>query len=332
MTNGSIRDEERAEILLLSGGGGGARLAAGLYAATDGERFSVVTNTGDDFKHLRLTICPDTDSVLYALSQKIDPARGWGREGESWGVFAELSKLGGPDWFQLGDKDLALHLIRAAMLADGLDLCEVTAVLARQFNVASAASIMPATEDRVRTRVITSEGEMAFQEYFVKYRCEPHLMAVRYEGIETAKPSPPLVGLLEGAVGRVVDVVLGPSNPFLSLAPILDLPGMADLLRERARRVIAVSPIVDGQALKGPAAKIMSELGLSVSAAGWMQWMADRYPDLIDVWVWDERDHELADTTRATHRNIVVTDTVMSDPERAQQFAEQILRVSRNGD
>jgi LPPG:FO 2-phospho-L-lactate transferase len=257
--------------------------------------------------------------------------RGWGREGESWGVFAELGKLGGPDWFQLGDKDLALHLTRAALLADGLSLCEVTAALARRFGMASAASIMPATEDRVRTRVITSEGEMAFQEYFVKHRCEPHLVAVRYEGIESAKPALPLVSLLEDAVGRGVDVVLGPSNPFLSLAPILDVPGMAGLLKERARRVIAVSPIVDGQALKGPAAKIMSELGLSVSAAGWTQWMADRYPGLIDVWVWDEQDHELADATRAMHANIVVTDTVMSDPERARQFAERILRVSRNG-
>jgi LPPG:FO 2-phospho-L-lactate transferase len=258
--------------------------------------------------------------------------RGWGREAESWGVFAELSKLGGPDWFQLGDKDLALHLIRAALLADGLGLCEVTAVLARRLGVTSAASIMPATEDRVRTRVITSEGEMAFQEYFVKHRCEPHLIAVRYEGIEAAKPALPLVSLLENAVGRGVDVVLGPSNPFLSLAPILDVPGMPNLLKTRARRVIAVSPIVEGQALKGPAAKIMSELGLSVSAAGWMQWMSDRYPGLIDVWVWDERDHELADTMRVTHPNIVVTDTVMSDPERARQFAERILRVSRDGD
>jgi len=332
MTSGSIRDEEQAELLLLSGGGGGARLAAGLHVATAGERFSVVTNTGDDFEHFGLAICPDTDSVLYALSQQIDPVRGWGREAESWGVFAELSKLGGPDWFQLGDKDLALHLIRAALLADGLGLCEVTAVLARRLGVTSAASIMPATEDRVRTRVITSEGEMAFQEYFVKHRCEPHLIAVRYEGIEAAKPALPLVSLLENAVGRGVDVVLGPSNPFLSLAPILDVPGMPNLLKERARRVIAVSPIVEGQSLKGPAAKIMSELGLSVSAAGWMQWMSDRYPGLIDVWVWDERDHELADTMRVTHPNIVVTDTVMSDPERARQFAERILRVSRDGD
>lgn len=332
MTSGSIRAEEQAEIVLLSGGGGGARLAAGLHAATTGERFNVVTNTGDDFEHLGLTICPDTDSVLYALSQQIDPVRGWGREGETWGVFDELTKLGGPDWFQLGDKDLALHLIRAALLAEGVGLCEVTAVLARQLGVTSAVSIMPATEDRLRTCVSTSEGEMAFQEYFVKHRCAPQLTAVRYEGIAEAKPSPRLVDLLVGAESRAVDVVLGPSNPFLSLAPILDLPGMADLLRERARHVIAVSPIVEGQALKGPAAKIMSELGLSVSAAGWMQWMADRYPDLIDLWVWDERDHALADTTRMTHPNIVVTDTVMSDPERARQFAEWILRASRDGD
>ena len=332
MTSGSIRADGQTDILLLSGGGGGARLAAGLHAATGGEHFSVVTNTGDDFEHLGLMICPDTDSVLYALSQQIDPVRGWGRGGESWQVFDELTQLGGPDWFQLGDKDLALHLIRAALLAEGRSLSEVTAILARRLGVASAASIMPATEDRVRTRVMTSQGEMAFQEYFVKHRCEPQLTAVRYEGIAAAKPSPSLVGLLAGAASRSIDVVLGPSNPFLSLAPILDLPGMADLLRERARRVIAVSPIVAGQALKGPAAKIMSELGLSVSAAGWMQWMADRYPDLIDVWVWDERDHALADATRIAHPNIVVTDTIMSDRERAQQFAEWILGVSGDGD
>lgn len=316
-----------APLVLLSGGGGGARLAAGLSRASVERPLLVVTNTGDDFEHCGLTICPDTDSVLYAVSQTIDPQRGWGRSDESWSVFESLKDLGGPDWFQLGDKDLALHLARAAMLAAGQDLAGVTMVLGDRLGVPHHVAVVPATASPVRTHVVSEQGKMAFQEYFVAQRCAPVLRSVVYEGIDSASPAGRLREALDDAGTAGTDVVLGPSNPFLSLAPILDIPGMQELLRDAARRVVAISPIIDGQALKGPAGKIMSELGLDVSAAGWSRWMNSQYPGLVDVWVWDETDHAAAGALRAEGMDIRTTSTVMSDSGRAAAFGDWLLGV-----
>jgi len=316
-----------APLVLLSGGGGGARLAAGLSQASDERQLLVVTNTGDDFEHCGLTICPDTDSVLYAVSQTIDPQRGWGRAEESWSVYEALKGLGGPDWFQLGDKDLALHLSRAAMLAAGQDLAGVTTALGERLGVPAHVTVVPATVSPVRTHVVTEQGDMAFQEYFVAQRCAPVLRSVVYEGIDSALPADRLRDALSDVSAAGTDVVLGPSNPFLSLAPILDIPAMQGLLRHAARRVVAVSPLVGGQALKGPAGKIMSELGLDVSAAGWTRWMNAQYPGLVDVWVWDETDQQAADDLRAEGMEIRTTSTVMSDPERAAAFGDWLLKV-----
>ena len=316
-----------APLVLLSGGGGGARLAAGLSQASDERPLLVVTNTGDDFEHCGLTICPDTDSVLYAVSETIDSQRGWGRAEESWSVFEELKNVGGPNWFQLGDKDLALHLSRAAMLAAGQDLAGVATALAERLGVPPHVAVVPATESPVRTHVISDQGKMAFQEYFVAHRCTPVIRHVVYEGINSASPAERLRKALDEVGTAGTDVVLGPSNPFLSLAPILDIPGMQGLLRHAARRLVAVSPIVDGQALKGPAGKIMSELGLEVSAAGWTHWMNEQYPGLVDVWVWDETDQAAAGDLRAEGMNVRTTSTVMSDPERAAAFGDWLLRV-----
>jgi LPPG:FO 2-phospho-L-lactate transferase len=287
----------------------------------------VVTNTGDDFEHCGLTICPDTDSVLYAVSQTIDRQRGWGRGEESWAVFDELKNLGGPDWFQLGDKDLALHLARAAMLSAGQGLASVTHALGDRLGAPSNVSVLPATESPVRTHVVTEQGTMAFQEYFVAHRCAPVLHDVVYEGIDSASPAEQLRDAL-GHVGVAgTDIVLGPSNPFLSLAPMLNIPGMQTLLRQAASRVVAVSPIIGGQALKGPAGKIMSELGLDVSAEGWTRWMNEQYPGLVDVWVWDETDQALASDLRSEGVDIRTTQTVMSDPLRAGAFVDWLLGV-----
>ena len=316
-----------APLVLLSGGGGGARLAAGLSQASDERQLLVVTNTGDDFEHCGLTICPDTDSVLYAVSQTIDPQRGWGRAEESWSVYEALKGLGGPDWFQLGDKDLALHLSRAAMLAAGQDLAGVTTALGERLGVPAHVTVVPATVSPVRTHVVTEQGDMAFQEYFVAQRCAPVLRSVVYEGIDSALPADRLRDALSDVSAAGTDVVLGPSNPFLSLAPILDIPGMQGLLRQAACRVVAVSPIVGGKALKGPAGKIMSELGLAVSATGWTHWMNQHYPGLVDVWVWDETDQQAADDLRAEGMDIRTTSTVMSDPERAAAFGDWLLKV-----
>jgi len=300
-------------------------LAAGLSQASVERLLLVVTNTGDDFEHCGLTICPDTDSVLYAVSQTIDPQRGWGRAQESWSVFEALKTLGGPDWFQLGDKDLALHLARAAMLAAGHDLAGVTATLGDRLGVPPHVAVVPATASPVRTHVVSDQGKMAFQEYFVAHRCAPVLRHVVYEGIELASPADQLRDALDHVGAAGTDVVLGPSNPFLSLAPILDIPGMQGLLRRAARRVVAVSPIIGGQALKGPAGKIMSELGLDVSAAGWTRWMNAQYPGLVDVWVWDETDQAAAGAMRSESMDIRTTSTVMSDPKRAAAFGDWLL-------
>ena len=316
-----------APLVLLSGGGGGARLAAGLSQALDERPLLVVTNTGDDFEHCGLTICPDTDSVLYAVSETIDSQRGWGRAEESWSVFEELKNVGGPNWFQLGDKDLALHLSRAAMLAAGQDLAGVATALAERLGVPPHVAVVPATESPVRTHVISDQGKMAFQEYFVAHRCTPVIRHVVYEGINSASPAKRLRKALDEVGTAGTDVVLGPSNPFLSLAPILDIPGMQGLLRHAARRLVAVSPIVDGQALKGPAGKIMSELGLEVSAAGWTHWMNEQYPELVDVWVWDDTDQAAAGDLRAEGMDVRTTSTVMSDPKRAAAFGDWLLRV-----
>ena len=314
-----------APLVLLSGGGGGARLAAGLSQSSAERPLLVVTNTGDDFEHCGLTICPDTDSVLYAVSKTIDRQRGWGRGEESWSVFDELKNLGGPDWFQLGDRDLALHLARAAMLSAGQGLAGVTQALGDRLGAPPNVSVLPATESPVRTHVITEQGTMAFQEYFVAHRCEPVLHEVVYEGIDSASPAEQLRDAL-GHVGAAgTDIVLGPSNPFLSLAPILAIPGMQELLRHAARRVVAVSPIIGGQALKGPAGKIMSELGLDVSAEGWTRFMNQQYPGLIDVWVWDETDQAVAADLRSEGMNIRITSTVMSDSKRAGALGEWLL-------
>lgn len=316
-----------APLVLLSGGGGGARLAAGLSQPSVERPLLVVTNTGDDFEHCGLTICPDTDSVLYAVSKTIDAQRGWGRGEESWAVFDELKNLGGPGWFQLGDKDLALHLARAAMLVAGQGLAGVTQALGDRLGAPSSVSVLPATESPVRTHVVTEQGTMAFQEYFVAHRCAPVLHDVVYEGIDSASPTEQLRDALSHVGVAGTDIVLGPSNPFLSLAPILNIPGMQTLLRLAARRVVAVSPIIGGQALKGPAAKIMSELGLDVSARGWTRWMDERYPGLIDVWVWDEADQAVADELLSEGMDIRITSTVMSDSRRAGAFGDWLLGV-----
>ena len=327
MTRCGSASETTSPVVMLSGGGGGARLAGALSGEAKGRQVVVVTNTGDDFEHLGLLICPDTDSVLYTVSGKIDRQRGWGRAEESWSVFEELKNIAGPAWFQVGDKDLALHLLRASLLSEGQGLVEATRALAKQLGVPDSVIVVPATESPVRTQVLTDQGRMAFQEYFVGQRCEPVLKHVVYEGVDAALPSQWLVDLLSQRGTREIDVVLGPSNPFLSLGPILDIPGMMSLLRQQARRVVAVSPIIGGRALKGPAAKIMSELGLPVSAAGWTLWMNERYPDLVDIWVWDEADEGLANSDALKSFDIRTTSTVMSDPVIARQFGAWLLEA-----
>lgn len=243
-----------ARIVALAGGVGGARLAQGLAQCLAAEALTVVVNTGDDFEWLGLTVCPDLDTVLYTLAGVENREQGWGRAHDTSHVLAALGRLGGPTWFRIGDRDLAIHLRRSELLWKGDTLTEVTQELAEALGV--GPRVLPMTDDELQTRVVTTEGELDFQDYFVKRACEPRVVGFRFEGAETAQASHDVLEALE----RAELVVLCPSNPFVSLDPILFLPGVRE--RVRSRPALAVSPIIGGAAVKGPAAKMMRELGL----------------------------------------------------------------------
>ena len=314
-------------ILLLSGGGGGARLARGFYGARRHAHCMVVTNPGDDFEHLGLTICPDTDSVLYAVSDRLDRTRGWGRDGESWKVLAELGELGGPEWFQLGDRDIALHLLRRHYLAEGWGLARVTQTLATALGIGDMA-ITPACESPLRTVLDTDEGTLGFQEYFVGRRCQPRVDRVRFRGGEAAQMAPPIEEFLNQGCDAVV---LGPSNPYLSLNPILAISGMVEVLG-RAARVFAVSPVVGNGVIKGPLAKIMGEQGLEPSALAWAELLEKMYPKLIDTFVFDGGDSGAAETLRARGYQALCCNTVMTSVADSVAFAETLIAQVQPGD
>ena len=235
---------DRQRVLLLSGGVGGAKLAHGYALLDDRVDLTVVVNTGDDFEHLGLSISPDIDTVLYTLGGIANQSQGWGIEGESWRTLDRLRELGGEDWFRLGDLDIATHLYRTAALASGRRLTEIVLELAERLGV--RARVLPASDDKVRTRLHTDEGELAFQNYFVRQACRPRVRSISIAGAEHASLTPELTRVL-GSVGEPLDaVILAPSNPFLSLAPILAIPQLSDLLRGACGRIVAVSPIIAG--------------------------------------------------------------------------------------
>lgn len=302
-------------VIALSGGVGGAKLAAGLAAELDPEELLIVGNTGDDFEHLGLAVCPDLDTLVYTLAGLADPQQGWGLAGESWQCLAALSRYGAPDWFRLGDRDLATHLARGQWLREGLGLTEVTARLSAALGVRH--TIVPMSDAPVRTRVVTAQGELAFQEYFVRERCTPRVSALRYQGAEHAVPSAPLEEWLAGEPAPAV--VICPSNPFLSIDPILALPR----LRRRLIRAcsVAVSPIVGGKALKGPTAALLEQLGLEVSALA----VARHYGALLRGFVLDHADADAADAVRALGLEVLVTDAVMTDLESKRRLAREVL-------
>jgi LPPG:FO 2-phospho-L-lactate transferase len=269
-------------IVALSGGVGGAKLAHGLSLALPPEELSIIVNTGDDFRHLGLYIAPDLDSVMYALAELSDPVRGWGRRDETWTFMEALKGLGGETWFQLGDGDLAMHVERSWRLAQGAGLSEVTAHLCRALGI--AARVLPMSDDAVRTRVRTAEGWLDFQEYFVHRRCKPAVREFLFAGAETARAQPDALAALERRDLRAI--IICPSNPFVSVEPILAVPGLRAAIRQSQAPVVAVTPIIGGKTIKGPAAKMMTELGLDVSGAA----VARRYAGLIDGFVIDRAD------------------------------------------
>lgn len=309
-------------VLLLCGGVGGARLARGFYRLAPRVDLSIAINVGDDFEHLGLSICPDIDTVLYTLAGIADTRRGWGLDNESWRTLDRLSALGGEDWFRLGDLDLATHLYRTAALRSGQSLSQVTRRLAERLGV--RAGLFPATDDRLRTRLDTDRGVLDFQHYFVRERCAPIVRDIHYAHAAAAQPSAALKARL--AAGPAFDaLVLAPSNPFLSLAPILAVPGMSALLRGASSRTLAVSPIIAGQAVKGPAAKLMRELGLAVSSRGWAEHLSARYPALIDEWVLDHRDAADAQALAARGFNVRTLDTLMHSDTQKQSLARGLI-------
>lgn len=304
-------------ILALCGGVGGAKLALGLSQVVEGDNLTIAVNTGDDFEHLGLRICPDIDTVTYTLAGIVNPQTGWGRAEESGHFMEALADLGGEDWFYLGDRDLALHVERSRRLGAGDKLDSITADIARRLGI--SARILPMSNDEVATMVETTGGPLAFQHYFVRERCEPPVTGFHFVGIEHAQPHPDLLDAL--ADDSLSAVILCPSNPFVSVAPIVNLPGVRQALRACPAPVIAVSPIVGGQAVKGPTAKMMKELGLEPSSVAVLQ----QYADFIDGFVLDQRDQDCLEEVRTLVDRVEVTDTLMIDMARKVAVAEKVL-------
>lgn len=268
--------------LALCGGVGGAKLALGLAHVLAPGQLTVVVNTGDDFEHLGLSISPDIDTVTYTLAGLVQPGQGWGRDDESFAALDTVGRLGGDTWFRLGDKDIGLHLVRRTLLGEGLSLSAVTARIAQRLGVAHA--VAPMSDDAVRTLLDTDAGPLSFQHYFVRERCAPVVTGVRYAGAERARPSPALADAL--ADPALAGIVVCPSNPYLSIGPILALPGVRQLLAGAAAPVVAVAPIVGRRAIKGPTAKIMRELAVEPTAAA----VAAHYADFLDGYLVDPAD------------------------------------------
>jgi LPPG:FO 2-phospho-L-lactate transferase len=270
------------KILAITGGVGGAKLALGLAKVLDPEQVIFAVNVGDDFSHLGLHISPDIDSLTYALAEENNQELGWGRSGETWQFIETLGSLGGDDWFRLGDKDMALHMRRSGLLGDGATLTEATAEITQRMGIAHA--VIPISDDPIRTVVQSEQGDLAFQHYFVRERCQPAVSGFRFDGIENAALNPALATYLADCDG----IIICPSNPFVSVAPVVEVAGF--LAAAAHIPTIAVSPIVAGTAIKGPAAKMMQELNIPSSALAVAEHYQDKYPGLLDGFVIDESD------------------------------------------
>lgn len=303
-----------------SGGVGGAKLALGLARVVPPDELLIVCNTGDDFDHLGLRICPDLDTVTYTLAGRADKVQGWGIEGETWSCLESLTALGGPSWFRLGDRDLATHLYRTQRLLEGAGLGEVTAELCGAFGIKTR--VVPVSDDPIETKLVTSDGELPFQDYFVRRHCAPRVTGFRYAGADDASIHPELAAAL--ASPNLQATIFCPSNPFLSIGPMLAIPGMKASLRAAGKPVIAVSPIIGGQAVKGPAAKIMSELSMPITSLA----VAQHYNGAIDAFVVDEVDRDFLSAISDLGVASEATATLMKDDDDKVQLARMILEYA----
>jgi len=303
-----------------SGGVGGAKLALGLARMLPSDELLIVCNTGDDFDHLGLRICPDLDTVTYTLAGRADSVQGWGIEGETWNCLDSIVALGGPGWFRLGDRDIATHLYRSQRLREGVRLGEVTAEICRAFGI--APHIVPVSDDPTATMVVTLEGDLPFQDYFVRRRCEPCVTGFLFAGAEHARMHPELGAAL--ASPELHAVIFCPSNPFVSIGPMLAIPGVKEALRAARAPVVAVSPIIGGRAVKGPAAKMMSELGLPTTPLA----LAHYYCGIVDALVVDDVDRTYVDAIRDMGMACEAAPTLMNDDDDKLQLARIVVEYA----
>lgn len=308
-------------ICVLAGGVGAARLLNGLKDVLPSEEITAVINTGDDAIMHGLYICPDIDTVTYTLAGVNNVETGWGLQGETWVAMESLKKLGGETWFNLGDKDLATHLYRTARLSEGVGLKEITKEIASAMGI--SVNLLPMTEDRVETMVtlLESGDEISFQEYFVKHRHEVPISSVRFNGSQQAQATH---GVID-AIREAEVVIIAPSNPLVSIAPIFSISEISNALKERKEDVVAVSPIVAGSALKGPADRLLNELGYEASVEG----VAKYYQDWINTLIIDKADFDSVENIESLGINCVSTETVMSDPQIAASLGSTLLGLKR---
>ncbi len=306
---------DTVKYLALAGGVGGAKLAHGLALALPPGELLIAVNVGDDFRHLGLNISPDLDTVLYTLAGLNNADQGWGLQGETWAMMQALKRLGGADWFQLGDQDLAIHLYRSHALASGDTLAAITRHLSAKLGVRH--KILPVSDDPIATMVHTDQGILAFQDYFVRQACAPITTGFSYDGADKAAPHPDILAALESASLRAI--FLCPSNPYLSILPMLAIPQLYAALKNRTVPLIAVSPIIGGAALKGPAAKILQEQGLSISP----QSLIDLYAPLLDAIAVDPQD-----AAPLTGAKILATNILMRSIADKKHLAEDLIRYA----
>ena len=305
-------------VVVLAGGVGGAKLVDGFAQIVPAGKLTAIVNTGDDFRHLGLTVCPDLDTVMYTLAGEANTTSGWGREGETWRTIEEVERLGGPSWFRLGDLDLATHLVRASYLDAGHSLTGATQHLCRRMGVTH--SVLPMSDEPAATLVETEEGILPFQTWFVEKSWQPAVREIQLPEDVRA------TGAVLSALERADVVVIAPSNPFVSVDPILNVYPIKAMVTDLPDIVVAVSPIVGGDAVKGPAAKMMREMGLAVVP----QTVADHYGDLIDLFVYDRLDEGAVQSTdrareRASAPALLCTDTMMHNRRDRRRLAEEIL-------
>lgn len=305
------------KIVALCGGVGGAKLALGLARLEPEVDLSIIANTGDDFEHLGLSISPDIDTITYTLAGIANPDTGWGRAEETWSFMESLADLGGESWFRLGDKDLALNVLRTSLLGSGEKLSKVTAEITRALEISS--EIIPMSDSVVRTRFQTDQGGLAFQDYFVRLQCTPVVTSIDFQGASEARPSPRFYELLNDP--SVDAFIVCPSNPFISIDPILAIPSVRTALVEHPSPVIAISPVVDGQSIKGPTSKMMSELELGSSCAD----VAAYFGDFIDGFVLDHCDSHLAREIEQTGVRTYCSDIVMTTLEDRCRLAQDVV-------